>query len=78
MKMEVVTVCRVFGLGVRRIRNAGQHCVGVFFLIKSLSQQISLLALARKKFLRWRPEKSPKDCTLTQVKRENRSALDLL
>jgi ATP-dependent DNA ligase len=30
------------------------------------------------RFLRWRPEKSPKDCTLTQVKRENRSALDLL
>jgi ATP-dependent DNA ligase len=30
------------------------------------------------KFLRWRPEKSPKDCTLKQVERENRSALDLL
>jgi len=30
------------------------------------------------KFLRWRPEKAPRDCTLKQVKRENRSALDLL
>ncbi|MGA8619925.1 MAG: ATP-dependent DNA ligase [Candidatus Sulfotelmatobacter sp.] len=30
------------------------------------------------KFLRWRPEKSPADCTLRQVERENRSALDLL
>jgi ATP-dependent DNA ligase len=30
------------------------------------------------KFLRWRPEKSPKDCTLRQVERESRSALDLL
>jgi ATP-dependent DNA ligase len=30
------------------------------------------------KFLRWRPEKSPKSCTVRQVRRENRSALDLL
>ena len=30
------------------------------------------------KFLRWRPEKDPHDCTMEQVKRENRSALDLL
>ena len=30
------------------------------------------------KFLRWRPEKAPKDCTLRQVQRENQSALDLL
>jgi ATP-dependent DNA ligase len=30
------------------------------------------------KFIRWRPEKAPEDCTLEQVKRENRSALDLL
>jgi ATP-dependent DNA ligase len=30
------------------------------------------------KFMRWRPEKSPKDCTLQQVKRESRSALNLL
>jgi len=30
------------------------------------------------KFLRWRPEKSPADCTMEQVERENRSALDLL
>jgi ATP-dependent DNA ligase len=30
------------------------------------------------KLLRWRPEKSPKDCTMKQVERENRSALDLL
>jgi len=30
------------------------------------------------KFLRWRPDKSPEDCTLRQVQRENRSALDLL
>jgi ATP-dependent DNA ligase len=30
------------------------------------------------KFLRWRPEKSPKECTMRQVERENRSALDLL
>jgi len=30
------------------------------------------------KFLRWRPDKDPKDCTIQQVKRENRSALDLL
>ena len=30
------------------------------------------------KFLRWRPEKSPKSCTMRQVHRENRSALDLL
>ncbi len=29
-------------------------------------------------FLRWRPEKSPRDCTMEQVQRENRSALDLL
>jgi len=30
------------------------------------------------KFLRWRPEKSPQDCTMDQVRRENRSALNLL
>jgi ATP-dependent DNA ligase len=30
------------------------------------------------KFLRWRPEKSPRECTMKQVRRENRSALDLL
>jgi ATP-dependent DNA ligase len=30
------------------------------------------------KFLRWRPEKATRDCTLKQVERENRSALDLL
>jgi ATP-dependent DNA ligase len=30
------------------------------------------------KFLRWRPDKSPKQCTQRQVERENRSALDLL
>ena len=30
------------------------------------------------KFLRWRPDKAPSRCTLKQVKRENRSALDLL
>lgn len=30
------------------------------------------------KFLRWRPDKDPKQCTMKQVKRENRSALDLL
>jgi ATP-dependent DNA ligase len=30
------------------------------------------------KFLRWRPEKSPQQCTMRQVERENRSALDLL
>jgi ATP-dependent DNA ligase len=30
------------------------------------------------KFLRWRPEKGAKDCTLRQVERESRSALDLL
>ena len=30
------------------------------------------------KFLRWRPDKSPKQCTQKQVERENRSALDLL
>jgi ATP-dependent DNA ligase len=30
------------------------------------------------KFLRWRPDKSPAQCTLNQVMRENRSALDLL
>ena len=30
------------------------------------------------KFLRWRPEKSPRECTMKQVQRENRSALDLL
>jgi ATP-dependent DNA ligase len=30
------------------------------------------------KFLRWRPEKSPKDCTIKQVRRENQSALELL
>jgi ATP-dependent DNA ligase len=30
------------------------------------------------KFLRWRPDKSPRQCTIQQVKRENRSALDLL
>ena len=30
------------------------------------------------KFLRWRPEKAPRDCTLRQVERENRSALNLL
>jgi len=29
------------------------------------------------KFMRWRPDKAPEDCTLTQVKGENRSALDL-
>ena len=30
------------------------------------------------RFMRWRPEKNPRDCTLEQVKRENRSALNLL
>ncbi len=30
------------------------------------------------KFLRWRPDKDPADCTLKQVERENRSALQLL
>jgi ATP-dependent DNA ligase len=30
------------------------------------------------KFLRWRPEKAPEDCTMKQVKRENKSALGLL
>ncbi len=30
------------------------------------------------KFLRWRPEKAPRDCTMKQVERENRSALHLL
>ena len=30
------------------------------------------------RFLRWRPEKAPRDCTMRQVERENRSALDLL
>jgi ATP-dependent DNA ligase len=30
------------------------------------------------KFLRWRPDKSPKSCTMKQVQRENKSALNLL
>jgi ATP-dependent DNA ligase len=30
------------------------------------------------RFLRWRPEKDPHDCTMKQVKRENKSALGLL
>jgi ATP-dependent DNA ligase len=30
------------------------------------------------KFLRWRPEKAPRTCTLRQVKRENSAALNLL
>jgi ATP-dependent DNA ligase len=30
------------------------------------------------KFLRWRPEKAPRGCTMKQVKRENKSALGLL
>jgi ATP-dependent DNA ligase len=30
------------------------------------------------KFIRWRPEKDPKSCLMKQVKRENKSALDLL
>jgi ATP-dependent DNA ligase len=30
------------------------------------------------KLLRWRPEKAPKACTMSQVERESRSALDLL
>jgi ATP-dependent DNA ligase len=30
------------------------------------------------KFLRWRPDKAPEDCTMRQVQRENKSALDLL
>ncbi|MGA2355153.1 MAG: ATP-dependent DNA ligase [Terriglobales bacterium] len=30
------------------------------------------------KLLRWRPEKDPRDCTMRQVERESRSALDLL
>ena len=30
------------------------------------------------KFLRWRPDKDPKQCTQKQVERESRSALDLL
>lgn len=29
-------------------------------------------------FLRWRPEKAPRDCTMKQVKRESQSALGLL
>jgi len=30
------------------------------------------------KFLRWRPDKKPAECTIQQVERENRSALNLL
>lgn len=30
------------------------------------------------KFLRWRPDKAPHDCTLKQVERENKSSLQLL
>jgi ATP-dependent DNA ligase len=30
------------------------------------------------KFLRWRPDKQPSECTIKQVERENRSALNLL
>lgn len=30
------------------------------------------------KFLRWRPEKAPRDCTMKQVRRESQSALGLL
>ncbi len=30
------------------------------------------------KFLRWRPDKKPMECTIDQVERENRSALNLL
>lgn len=30
------------------------------------------------KFLRWRPDKAPRDCTFKQVERENQSALNLL
>ncbi len=30
------------------------------------------------RFLRWRPEKSPRDCTMKQVRREDKSALGLL
>jgi ATP-dependent DNA ligase len=30
------------------------------------------------RFLRWRPEKSPRSCTMKQVQRENRSAISLL
>ena len=30
------------------------------------------------KFLRWRPDKAPRQCSIKQVQRENRSALDLL
>ena len=30
------------------------------------------------KFLRWRPDKAPKDCLMKQVERENQSALNLL
>jgi ATP-dependent DNA ligase len=30
------------------------------------------------KFLRWRPDKAPESCTMKQVERENRSALDLI
>jgi len=30
------------------------------------------------KFLRWRPDKSPRECTTKQVQREDRSALELL
>jgi ATP-dependent DNA ligase len=30
------------------------------------------------RLLRWRPEKAPRECTMKQVERENKSALDLL
>jgi ATP-dependent DNA ligase len=30
------------------------------------------------KFLRWRPDKKPGECTIKQVERENQSALNLL
>jgi ATP-dependent DNA ligase len=30
------------------------------------------------KFLRWRPDKAARSCTMDQVRRENRSALSLL
>jgi ATP-dependent DNA ligase len=30
------------------------------------------------RFIRWRPEKAPRQCTMEQVKRESQSALDLL
>jgi len=53
-------------------------CILIATLWKALFQRVWETALALHDALPWRPEKNPRECAMEQVRRENRSALDLL